>query len=47
LNIACHGHNPILASKVAEWADRLEGRRRRPGGAAERGRDLLHRERAV
>src|SRR5512139_3537318 len=24
VNIACHGHNPILASKVAEWADRLE-----------------------
>jgi carbon-monoxide dehydrogenase catalytic subunit len=24
VNIACHGHNPILASKLVEWADRME-----------------------
>jgi len=24
VNIACHGHNPIMASKLVEWADRLE-----------------------
>ena len=31
VNIACHGHNPILASKVAEWADRLEGEAKAAG----------------
>ncbi len=24
VNVACHGHNPIMASKLVEWADRLE-----------------------
>jgi carbon-monoxide dehydrogenase catalytic subunit len=24
VNIACHGHNPILASKLVEWADKME-----------------------
>lgn len=31
VNIACHGHNPILASKVAEWADRLEAEAKAAG----------------
>ncbi len=31
VNIACHGHNPIMASKLAEWADRLEGEARAAG----------------
>jgi carbon-monoxide dehydrogenase catalytic subunit len=25
VNVACHGHNPIMASKLVEWADKLEG----------------------
>jgi carbon-monoxide dehydrogenase catalytic subunit len=24
VNVACHGHNPILASKLVEWADKME-----------------------
>ncbi|MBI5342279.1 MAG: carbon monoxide dehydrogenase, partial [Deltaproteobacteria bacterium] len=24
VNIACHGHNPIMASKLVEWAEKLE-----------------------
>lgn len=33
VNIACHGHNPILASKVAEWADRLENEAKEAGAS--------------
>jgi len=31
VNIACHGHNPIMASKLVEWADRLEGEAKAAG----------------
>ena len=31
VNIACHGHNPVMASKLVEWADRLEGEARAAG----------------
>ncbi len=31
VNIACHGHNPIMASKLVEWADRLEGEAKSAG----------------
>ncbi|MBI5419751.1 MAG: anaerobic carbon-monoxide dehydrogenase catalytic subunit [Deltaproteobacteria bacterium] len=31
VNIACHGHNPIMASKLAEWADKIEEEARGAG----------------
>ncbi|MGE5190158.1 MAG: anaerobic carbon-monoxide dehydrogenase catalytic subunit [Gemmatimonadota bacterium] len=31
VNIACHGHNPVMASKLVEWADRLEDEARGAG----------------
>jgi carbon-monoxide dehydrogenase catalytic subunit len=31
VNIACHGHNPIMASKLVEWADKLEEEARAAG----------------
>ncbi len=31
VNIACHGHNPILASKLVEWADKMEEEAKKAG----------------
>lgn len=31
VNVACHGHNPIMASKLVEWADKLEGEAKAAG----------------
>ncbi len=31
VNVACHGHNPIMASKLVEWADKLEGEAKEAG----------------
>ncbi len=31
VNVACHGHNPIMASKLVEWAGRMEGEAREAG----------------
>jgi carbon-monoxide dehydrogenase catalytic subunit len=31
VNIACHGHNPILASKLVEWADKMEDEAKKAG----------------
>ncbi|MGE5752470.1 MAG: anaerobic carbon-monoxide dehydrogenase catalytic subunit [Deltaproteobacteria bacterium] len=31
VNLACHGHNPILASKLVEWADKMEAEAKEAG----------------
>jgi carbon-monoxide dehydrogenase catalytic subunit len=31
VNVACHGHNPILASKLVEWADQMEAEAKEAG----------------
>lgn len=31
VNIACHGHNPIMASKLVEWADKMEAEAKAAG----------------
>jgi len=31
VNVACHGHNPIMASKLVEWADKMEGEAKAAG----------------
>lgn len=33
VNIAVHGHNPLLSMKVVEWARKLEGEARKAGAA--------------